>query len=113
MTAAVSPKSRALLAVKVAHTIVWAVFAGCIIAIPLFALRARRDLALWLIGIVLVEVMVLAFNGWRCPLTDVAARYTADRRANFDIYLPEWLAKYNKVIFGSLYVAGILMTLTL
>jgi hypothetical protein len=40
---------------------------------------------------------VLWLNGWRCPLTDVAARYTDDRRANFDIYLPEWLARYNEL----------------
>ena len=41
----------------------------------------------------------------RCPLTDLAARYTDDRRANFDIYLPLWLAANNKRIFGSVFVA--------
>lgn len=56
----------------------------------------------------LVEVAVLALNAWRCPLTGVAARYTDDRRDNFDIYLPLWLARYNKHIFGSLFVGGIL-----
>jgi len=64
-------------------------------------------------GIVLVEVFVLAFNGWRCPLTAVAARYTDDRRDNFDIYLPQWLARYNKLVFGVLYVAGMLLTAVL
>ena len=49
---------------------------------------------------------MLALNRWRCPLTAVAARYTAQRRDNFDIYLPNWLAAHNKVIFGILYVAG-------
>jgi hypothetical protein len=39
--------------------------------------------------------------------TAVAARYTDDRRANFDIYLPEWLARQNKEIFGPLYAAGV------
>jgi len=37
----------------------------------------------------------------------VAARYTAERRANFDIYLPEWLARHNKVIFGTIYLVGV------
>jgi len=46
-------------------------------------------------------------NRWRCPLTAVAARYTDDRRANFDMYLPEWLARYNKQIFGPLYALGV------
>jgi len=49
---------------------------------------------------------VLLLNGGRCPLTPVAARYTTDRRANFDIFLPEWLARHNKALFGSLYLAG-------
>jgi hypothetical protein len=53
------------------------------------------------------EVVVLWLNQWSCPLTAVAARYTDDRRANFDIYLPEWLARYNKQIFGPMYVVGV------
>jgi polyferredoxin len=57
-------------------------------------------------------VLVLSLNGWRCPLTLVAARYTHDRRDNVDIYLPEWLARHNKLLFGALYLAGILFTLT-
>ena len=67
-------------------------------------------LAVYFIMIVLVEVAVLAVNSWQCPLTPVAARFTDDRRANFDIYLPEWLARWNKQIFGTLFVAGILLT---
>ena len=39
------------------------------------------------------------------PLTDIAARHTADRRANFDIYLPLWLAR-SKHVFGTLYLIG-------
>ena len=58
-------------------------------------------------GAVLFEVAVLLVNGWRCPLTSVAARYTSDRQDNFDIYLPAWLARHNKSIFGTLYVAGL------
>ena len=45
------------------------------------------------------------------PLTAVAARYTSDRRENSDVYLPEWLAKHPKQVFGTLYVAGLLFAL--
>ena len=55
-------------------------------------------------------MLVLIANGGRCPLTAVAARYTVDRRDNFDIYLPEWLARHNKLIFGSIYPGGIAVT---
>jgi hypothetical protein len=96
--------------IKIIHTIVWAFFASSIIAILLFAWLGKCGLALVFIAIVLIEVLVILFNNWRCPLTDVAARYTHERRDNFDIYLPEWLARYNKLIFGFLYVVGILFT---
>ena len=59
----------------------------------------------------MVEVGILAFNNWACPLTPLAARYTDDRRPNFDIYLPQWVARYNKEIFGTLFVVGIVLTL--
>lgn len=97
----------ALVAVKLAHTIVWAFFVACIAAIPLAAWHGAFVVAAWLAAIVFVEVLVLALNRWRCPLTAVAARYTDDRRENFDIYLPLWLARHNQRVFGSLYVAGV------
>ena len=65
-----------------------------------------------MIAAVAVEVVILALNRMRCPLTNVAERYTDDRRDNFDIYLPLWLARYNKQIFGTLFVAGIVYTVT-
>lgn len=97
--------------VKALHTVAWAFFAGCILALPVYARRGAFGAAAVLIALVLVEVCVLAINRWRCPLTDVAARYTDDRRDNFDIYLPRWLARYNKAIFGSFFALGVLYTL--
>jgi hypothetical protein len=98
---------RRLRTIKLVHTVAWAGYAGCVVAMPLLTLQGRFRLAALLALVVLGEVVVLAFNRWRCPLTPIAARYTEDRRANFDIYLPEWLARYNKEIFGPLYVAGV------
>jgi hypothetical protein len=97
--------------VRTLHTIIWAFFVGAILAIPLFAWQGRFTLAFLFAGIVMVEVAILAANRMRCPLTDVAARYTDDRRDNFDIYLPLLVARYNKHIFGPLYVAALLFTL--
>ncbi len=105
--------AQALCAIRTLHTIVWVFFVLCIGAIPVCALRANYRGAALFIGLVFVEVIILALNERRCPLTAMAARYTADRRANFDIFLPEWLARHNKLIFGGLYVSGVLFTLTL
>ena len=103
--------SISLKTVKFLHTCVWAFFVACILAIPCAAALAAYGVAALLIGVVGIEVLVLLLNSWQCPLTTVAGRYTADRRANFDICLPEWLARRNQTIFGILYVAGILFTL--
>ena len=102
--------AAALRTIKLAHTLVWAVFAGSIVAIPVCAQRGALALAWGLVGFVALEVAVLVLNRMRCPLSDVAARYTAERHDNFDIYLPLWLARYNKQVFGSLYVAAIAYT---
>ena len=95
-----------LTAIKLLHTAVWAFLAASILALPVAGVLRRLHLAAILSVIVLVECGVLALNGGRCPLTDLAARYTLDRGSNFDIYLPEWLARHNKVIFGGLFVFG-------
>ena len=95
-----------LVFIRTIHTIIWAVFAGCIVALPVAALLRRFRLGAILSGLVMVDCAVLAVNRGRCPLTDLAARYTTERADNFDIYLPLWLAHYNKTIFGALFVAG-------
>jgi hypothetical protein len=104
------PAARTLTAIKLAHTAAWALFAGCIVAIPIAAALGALTLAAILILVVTVEVLILAANRCRCPLTNVAARYTDDRRDNFDIYLPRWLARHNKLLFGTLFVAGVAFT---
>ena len=101
---------RALTLIKSVHTVAWAFFVACILGIFYYA-SAGRLLAAWLlIAVVMGEVAILACNGMSCPLTRVAAKYTDDRRDNFDIYLPLWLARYNKEIFGTLFFGGIVFT---
>ena len=100
-----------MIAIKAGHTLVWAFFVACILAVWVFAWRTDLIKATLSIGLVMIEVIVLAFNRWRCPLSPVAARYTDDRSANFDIYLPRWLAARTMPIFGGLYGAGIVFTL--
>jgi hypothetical protein len=103
----------ALRRIKLLHTAVWALFAGSIVLIPVAAGYQQWWLAFILIGLVSLECLILAANRMMCPLTDVAARYTDDRKANFDIYLPLWLARYNKQIFGPLFFGGVVITIVL
>ena len=92
--------------IKLLHTAIWAVMAAAILALPWLSWSGKFRWAFGLTLLIVGECVVLAFNGGRCPLTDIGARYTSDRTCNFDIYLPLWLACYNKQIFGFLFVVG-------
>jgi len=97
--------------IKLLHTVIWAVLAGSILALPAVAVLRRYRTAALLTALIVLECAVLALNGGRCPLTDFAAKFTSNRADNFDIYLPVWLARFNKVIFGGLFVVGELLVL--
>lgn len=101
-----SDRQRRLAAIKILHTVVWALLAGCIVLLPAMALTQRYRWALVLTAVILCECAVLAANRGRCPLTDLAGRFTDDRANNFDIYIPNWLARYNKAIFGTLFIVN-------
>jgi hypothetical protein len=50
--------------IKLVHTVVWAGFVACIVAIPVLTLLGHFRLAALLALIVLGEVFVLAVNCW-------------------------------------------------
>src|SRR5215469_16655528 len=73
-----------LTAIKLLHTIIWAFLAASILALPVVGMLRRFRWAAILTVIVLLECGVLAVNGGRCPLSDLAARFTVDGNSNFD-----------------------------
>ena len=95
-----------LFRIKLAHTLIWAVFAIAIAALPWLAWKREFLLAAGVSAAVLAEGLVLALNRGRCPLSNLAARYTSDRSENFDIYLSLWLARNNKLIFTCVFLLG-------
>lgn len=105
MPATAAPTSP-LVRIKLLHTAVWAFFVACILLIPITAARGEFVWSAVCSGLVWLECAVLALNKGRCPLTDAAARHGPESAHNFDIYLPECLAQYNKQIFGVLFLLG-------
>ncbi|MES1213934.1 MAG: hypothetical protein ABUT20_00335 [Bacteroidota bacterium] len=65
-------------------------------------MRNTIDKWVW-IGFSLFALEGIVLLGFKnvCPLTIVARRYSQSAKDNFDIYLPNWLARYNKLIYGS------------
>lgn len=96
--------------IKLIHTVVW-VFFNIVIFYLLYAVCSNKiNFRVWVcIGIVLMESIVLLLFKMRCPLTLIARRYSHSTRNNFDIFLPEWLAKYNKLIYSIIFLISIVI----
>lgn len=99
-----------LLVVKSIHTIIW-IFFNVVIFYLLYAVIINKiDIWVWIcVGLVLMEGLVLLIFKMFCPLTVIARKYSDSSKDNFDIFLPNWLAKYNKLIYTSIYGIAILI----
>jgi hypothetical protein len=65
----------------------------------------KIDKFVWIgIALIIMEGMVLLVFRKMCPLTIMARKYSNSTQDNFDIYLPNWLAKYNKVIYTTFFI---------
>ncbi|WP_153797948.1 hypothetical protein [Foetidibacter luteolus] len=104
------PETR-LTIIKIVHTIIWLFFNVVIFYMLYAAITGKLDVWLWIgYGLFVLEGIVLALFRFSCPLTVMARRYSDSAKHNFDIYLPEWLAKYNKQIYTS--ILGLIMVIT-
>jgi|SRR3989339_158017 len=98
--------------IKFTHTIIWVIMAFSSFYILYAGITKTFNIILFISIILLfIETIVLLFNRWSCPLTPLAEKYTSDRNDNFDIYLPNWLAKYNKIIFGLIFIIGMILVI--
>ena len=98
--------------IKIVHTAIWAFFVTVIIYIVYSGISNKINVLTWIaIGLVIAEGLVLVMFKMFCPLTLVARRYSDSNKDNFDIYLPSWLARYNKIIFTTIYLAGVALVL--
>ncbi|TNE65210.1 MAG: hypothetical protein EP344_03140 [Bacteroidetes bacterium] len=104
--------SHKLRLIKVLHTLVWIFFVTVIFYVVYSGFTGQVNTLTWIaIGLVLLEGLVLLVFRMFCPLTLWARKYSDSNRDNFDIYLPNWLARYNKEIFTTIYLIGVLSVL--
>ncbi len=98
--------------IKAFHTAIWVLFVGLIGYVLWCGISGNITVYSWIaVAAVIIEGLVLMmFNGYY-PLTIVAKKYTSNRKSNFDIYLPNWLARYNKHIFTTIFIIGLVLML--
>ncbi len=94
-----------LIAIKTLHTAIW-VFYNIVIFYLLYAvINNKIDKWIWIgIGLIALEGLILLAFKKICPVTLIARQYSDSTKDNFDIYLPNWLAKYNKLIYSIIVV---------
>ena len=97
-------REDSLLIIKSVHTLIW-LFYNVVIFYLLYAVIVDKiDIWVWIcVGLVVLEGLVLLAFKMFCPLTVVARKYSDSTKDNFDIFLPNWLAKYNKLIYTSIF----------
>jgi hypothetical protein len=100
--------AQKLLLIKLLHTAIWAFFVAAIFYTLYSGLADQLTSYTWVaIGLVVGEGLLLALFGRRCPLTVLARQYSTSPRDNFDIFLPNGLARYNQLIFTCIYAVGV------
>lgn len=101
-----------LILIKVLHTLVWIFFNVVILYMLVAAITNKLDVWLWLCYVFVIAegITLLVFKNI-CPITLMASRYSNSTKDNFDIYLPNWLAKYTKRIYTTLAVITLFITI--
>ena len=103
---------KKLILIKLLHTFIWAILVAAIFYIIYAGLFDKVNCLVWIcIGAIIIEAVVLLICKWRCPLTLIASKYTEQQHIGFDIYIPNGLAKYNKIIFTSLFMFGVVLVI--
>ena len=92
-----------LITIKIVHTLIWLLFNLVFFYMVYAVIINKIDKYVWIcIGLFAAEIMVLIFFKNVCPLTIIARQHSNSTNYNFDIYLPNWLAKNNKLIYSVL-----------
>ena len=100
-----------LVIVKIIHTLIWLFFNVVIFYMLYAVVNDKLDIWLWIgYGLIIFEGAILLVCKFFCPLTLLARRYSNSTKENFDIYLPNWLAKYNKLIYSGIMFIIVLLT---
>lgn len=103
-------KPSGLIFIKIVHTLVWIFFNFVIFYLFYAVVSNKIDKWVWIgLGLFVLEGIVLLVFGMMCPLTILARKYSDSRRDNFDIFLPNWLARNTKLIYTSFLVVIMLI----
>lgn len=101
-----------LILIKIIHILIWLFFNFVIFYMLYAAVANKRDSRLWVgYGLVFLEGVTLLIFKMTCPLTLIARNYSNSTKDNFDIYLPNWLSKFTKLIYTAIVLITVIITI--
>jgi hypothetical protein len=104
-----TPQTK-LVWIKLLHTAIWLFFNLVIFYLLYAVVTSKIDKWVWIcIALIAVEGMTLLVFKNVCPVTIAARKYSDSTKDNFDIYLPNWLAKHNKLIYSLIVLAALII----
>lgn len=104
--------SKTVFYIKLVHSILLFLIVICTIYVFIAALLDHITPITWIaFGVALVELLAIALNEWRCPLTDWAEKKGAESGSVADIFFPKWLSDWLFPIFGVVFFVTCLLLL--
>ncbi len=98
-----------LFRVRLLHTAIYVVMAVSALVVLYAGLSGQRGVWLWpALILIVVESLIFAGFGLKCPLTAVVARL-ADGAAVSDTLMPERLTRHTFKIFGPIVAVGLIL----
>lgn len=93
--------NRTVFYIKLIHSILFFLIGICTIYVFFAAALDHITTFTWVaFGVAVIELLAIALNEWRCPLTDLAENQGAEVGSVADLFLPKWLSDHLFTIFG-------------
>lgn len=96
--------------VRLLHTLIFAIMASAVFYVDYCGLVGRTDWVFYsAVGLIVLEGIVFFGNGAKCPLTDLAQKYGAQKGYVFDTFFPEKWTRYTVPVYTTLFMLGLLL----
>lgn len=96
--------------IKSIHTILFLLMSSCIVYVLYCGITRTYSWILFVaIGAVLIEGLVLFFNHFKCPLTNLAEKYGAEKGTVTDMFYPKWFVPHVFRFSTVLFVIGLVL----
>ena len=104
--------SKSIFYIKFIHSLLFFLIAISTVYVFVAALLNHINWVTWLaFGVAIIELLALALNEWRCPLTDLAVKKGAEVGSVADLFLPKFLSDHLFTIFGIVFSATCMLLL--